>query len=121
MNTRRLFQQLRPRASCDQTNSSMTKSMGHNSPGGELITIIPSSEIHKNATPIPCLSAQQRYRIHESSVESTELRLPVLGCLCFRGRINREAKENESFEGELVVPVNFLLFSGASIGVAADA
>ena len=49
-------------------------------------------------------------------MESTELRLLVLGCLCFRDRINIDAKESDRFELELAVPVNLLLFTGASIG-----
>lgn len=53
-------------------------------------------------------------------VESTELRLLVLGCLGFRGRINRDTKECDRFEVELTVPVNLLLFSGASIGSVVD-
>lgn len=53
-------------------------------------------------------------------MESTELRLLVLGCLCLRGLINRDARESDSLEVELVVPVNFVLFAGASIGGAAD-
>jgi hypothetical protein len=44
----------------------------------------------------------------------------VLDCLCFRGLINRDAKESDRFEAELAVPVNLLLFSGASIGSAVD-
>ena len=52
-------------------------------------------------------------------VESTELRLLVLDCLGFRGRINRDTKESDRFEVDLTVPVNLLLFSGASIGSVA--
>jgi len=44
----------------------------------------------------------------------------VLGCLGFRGRINRDAKESDRFEVEPTVPVNLLLFLGASIGSALD-
>lgn len=40
----------------------------------------------------------------------------MLDCLCFRGLINRDAKESDRFEVELTVPVNLVLFSGASIG-----
>ena len=42
----------------------------------------------------------------------------MLDCLGFRGLINRDAKESDRFEAE--VPVNLLLFRGASIGSAAD-
>lgn len=45
----------------------------------------------------------------------------MLDCLCFRGLINKDARESENLEGELAVPVNFLLFWGASIGGASDA
>jgi hypothetical protein len=41
----------------------------------------------------------------------------VLGCLGFRGRMNRDAKESDRFE-VLTVPVNLLLFLGTSIGSA---
>lgn len=44
----------------------------------------------------------------------------MLDCLGFRGRINRDTKESDRFEVELAVPVNLLLFSGASIGSAVD-
>lgn len=40
----------------------------------------------------------------------------MLDCLGFRGLINRDAKESDRFEVELTVPVNLVLFSGASIG-----
>lgn len=43
----------------------------------------------------------------------------MLDCLGFRGRINRDTKESDRFEVELTVPVNLLLFSGASIGSVA--
>lgn len=45
----------------------------------------------------------------------------MLDCLCFRGLINRDVKESDSLEVEPVVPVNLLLFPGASIGSVADA
>jgi len=44
----------------------------------------------------------------------------VLDCLCFRGLMNRDVKESDLFEVELTVPVNLLLFWGASIGGGAD-
>lgn len=53
--------------------------------------------------------------------ESTERRLLVLDCLGFRGLINRDVKESDRLEVELTVPVNLLLFSGASIGGAPGA
>lgn len=44
----------------------------------------------------------------------------MLDCLCFRGLVNRDVKKSDRFGVELTVPVNLLLFSGASIGSAAD-
>ena len=44
----------------------------------------------------------------------------MLDCLGFRGLMKRDVKESDRFEVELTVPVNLLLFSGASIGSAAD-
>jgi len=43
----------------------------------------------------------------------------MLDCLCFRDLINMDAKERGRFDAELTVPVNLLLFWGASIGGAA--
>ena len=40
----------------------------------------------------------------------------MLDCLGFRGLMNRDVKESDRFELELTVPVNLLLFSGASSG-----
>jgi len=40
----------------------------------------------------------------------------VLDCRCFRGLVNRDVKANDRLEAELTVPVNLVLFSGASIG-----
>ena len=40
----------------------------------------------------------------------------MLDCLCFRGLMNRDVKESGRLEVELTVPVNLVLFSGASIG-----
>ena len=71
---------------------------------------------------MPCSSVQTKDRFYSwNPDESTELRLLVLDCLCFRGLANKDAKEIENFEGELRVPVNFLLSWGASIGSASDA
>lgn len=42
----------------------------------------------------------------------------MLDCLGFRGRINRDTKESDRFGVGLTVPVNLLLFLGASIGSA---
>lgn len=70
-------------------------------------------------TMIECINKKRFYRSWYS-VESTELKLLVLGCLGFRGRINRDAKESDRFEVGPTVPVNLLLFLGASIGSALD-
>jgi len=89
-------------------------------PHGELITVISRVVIHVKSSTNTTLECVNKKRFYRSwySVESTELKLLVLDCLGFRGRINRDAKESDRFEVELTVPVNLLLFLGASIGSA---
>ena len=78
--------------------------------------------IHKRSDTNTMLECANRKIVYKSCnpVESTELRLLVLGCLRFRGLIKRDVKKSDRFEVELTVPVNLLLFVGASIRGAED-
>ena len=72
----------------------------------------------KSSTDTTLECVNKRFYRSLYSFESTELKLLVLDCLGFRGRINRDTKESDRFGVGLTVPVNLFLFLGASIGSA---